>query len=110
MNGTGSIESQWLAQLAAMRQAIADLNLTKNPASDQLAYGSDLDLDLDGHSSSAGTIDDVWDLISSDDESTSDDLDAFDDLPSPPTSSEQYDLPWLQQRCQLLAFQKGGME
>jgi antiviral helicase SLH1 len=111
MNGTGSIESQWLAQLAAMRQAIADLNLTKNPARDQLVYGSDLDLDLDEHSSSAGTVDDVWDLISSDDESTSDDLDAFDDLPSPPTSSEQlYDLPWLQQRCQLLAYQKGGME
>ncbi|KAL4737031.1 Sec63 Brl domain-containing protein [Aspergillus similis] len=109
MNGTESIESQWLAQLAAMRQAIADLNLTKDPANAQLTYGSDLDLDLDEHSSSAGTVDDVWDLISSDEESTSEGVYEIDDLPSPPVS-EQYDQTWLQQRCQLLAFQQSGMD
>ncbi|KAL4865899.1 hypothetical protein BDV12DRAFT_199669 [Aspergillus spectabilis] len=108
MNGTGSIESQWLAQLAAMRQAIADLNLTKDPTTDHLTYGSDLDLDLD-ELSSAGTVDDVWDLISSDDESASEDLDEIDHIPSPPTS-EQYDQTWLQQRCQLIAYQQPGVD
>jgi antiviral helicase SLH1 len=109
MNGTESIESQWLAQLAAMRQAIADLNLTKNPANSQLTYGSDLDLDLDENSSSAGTVDDVWDLISSDEESASEGVYEIDDLPSPPVS-EQYDRTWLQQKCQLLASQQPGVD
>ncbi|KKK18105.1 hypothetical protein P175DRAFT_0502486 [Aspergillus ochraceoroseus IBT 24754] len=108
MNGTESVESQWLTQLTAMRQAIADLKLP-NPTTDQLTYGSDLDLDLDDDYSSPGTVDDVWDLISSDDESTGESLDEIDDLPLPP-SSMQYDQTWLEQRCQLLAYKNPGVD
>ncbi|PWY94000.1 DEAD/DEAH box helicase [Aspergillus sclerotioniger CBS 115572] len=104
----GSAESQWLAQLAAMRQAIADLKLPKDPARDQ-SYGSDLDLDFDEDYSSPGTADDdIWDIISSDDES-SEGLDDFDDIPSPPISSS-YDQIWLEQKCESLAASKPGIK
>ena len=108
MNGTEAVESQWLAQLEAMRQAIADLKLPKVPATDrQLSYGSDLELDLDEDYSSSGTVDDIWDIISSDDESN-EDLLSVEDLPSPPTA--QYDQTWLLQKCQTLTAQKPGMD
>lgn len=108
MNGTEAVESQWLAQLEAMRQAIADLKLPKDPATDrQLSYGSDLELDLDEDYSSSGTVDDIWDIISSDDESN-EDLLSVEDLPSPPTA--QYDQTWLLQKCQTLTAQKPGMD
>ncbi|OOF92952.1 hypothetical protein ASPCADRAFT_209610 [Aspergillus carbonarius ITEM 5010] len=103
----GSAESQWLAQLAAMRQAIADLKLPKDPAKDP-SYGSDLDLDFDEDYSSPGTADDdIWDIISSDDES-SEGLDDFDDIVSPPVSSS-YDQNWLEQKCESLTASKPGM-
>ncbi|PWY77709.1 DEAD/DEAH box helicase [Aspergillus eucalypticola CBS 122712] len=104
----GSVESQWLAQLAAMRQAIADLKLPQDPAKDT-SYGSDLDLDFDEDYSSPGTADDdIWDIISSDEEA-SDDFDDYDELPSPPTSSG-YDQLWLEQKCVSLAANKSGMD
>lgn len=84
MDGIEPAESQWLAQLTAMREAIADLKLPKDPAQDQLSYGSDLELDLDEDYSSPGTVDDIWDVISSDDE-TSDDLDDINGVPLPPS-------------------------
>ncbi|KAK1140137.1 putative steryl acetyl hydrolase mug81 [Aspergillus melleus] len=108
MSSSGSVESKWLTQLAAMRQAIADLNLPKDPANDQLGYGSDLELDLDDEYSSPGTVDDIWDVISSDDESSagSDEIDGF------PSSSDalSYDQTWLEQKCQGLAIQKPGLD
>ncbi|KAI2962890.1 hypothetical protein CBS147323_7130 [Aspergillus niger] len=104
----GSVETQWLAQLAAMRQAIADLKLPQDPAKDT-SYGSDLDLDFDEDYSSPGTADDdIWDIISSDEEA-SDDFDDYDELPSPPTSSA-YDQLWLEQKCMSLAANKPGMD
>ncbi|GKZ76658.1 hypothetical protein AnigIFM56816_007943 [Aspergillus niger] len=104
----GSVETQWLAQLAAMRQAIADLKLPQDPAKDT-SYGSDLDLDFDEDYSSSGTADDdIWDIISSDEEA-SDDFDDYDELPSPPTSSA-YDQLWLEQKCMSLAANKPGMD
>ncbi|OJJ77069.1 hypothetical protein ASPBRDRAFT_36265 [Aspergillus brasiliensis CBS 101740] len=104
----GSVESQWLAQLAAMRQAIADLKLPQDPAKDT-SYGSDLDLDFDDDYSSPGTADDdIWDIISSDEEA-SEDFDDYDDLRSPPASSA-YDQVWLEQKCMGLAANKSGMD
>ena len=108
MDGTGSVESQWLTQLAAMRQAIADLKLPSDPAKEP-SYGSDLELDFEDDYSSPGTIDDdIWDIISSDDES-SEGYDDFDDLPSAPLTSA-YDQTWLEQKCQSLASNKPGLE
>ncbi|RAH78973.1 DEAD/DEAH box helicase [Aspergillus japonicus CBS 114.51] len=108
MDGTGSIESQWLTQLAAMRQAIADLKLPSDPAKEP-SYGSDLELDFEDDYSSPGTIDDdIWDIISSDDES-SEGFDDFDDRSSAPLTSA-YDQTWLEQKCHSLASKKPGLE
>lgn len=107
MAGATSAESQWLTQLSAMRQAIAELKLPKDdPAKDQLSYGSDLDLDLDEDYSSPGTVDDIWDVLSSDDESL-DELDDINGVPLPPTTA--YDRAWLESKCQALATQKPGI-
>jgi len=104
MDGVDVSESQWLVQLAAMREAIADLKLPKDPASEQLTYGSDLELDLDDDYSSPGTVDDIWDVISSDEE-TSDDLDDINGVPLP--SATGYDQMWLEEKCYGLAARQG---
>ena len=106
MDGIEPAESQWLAQLTAMREAIADLKLPKDPAV-QSNYGSDLDLDLDEDYSSPGTVDDIWDVISSDDE-TSDDLDDINGVPLP--SASAYDRTWLDGKCFDLAARKSGLD
>lgn len=108
MDGIEPAESLWLAQLTAMREAIADLKLPKDPtARDQSSYGSDLDLDLDEDYSSPGTVDDIWDVISSDDE-TSDELDDLDGVPLPSTSA--YDQTWLEGKCFDLVARKPELD
>ncbi|KAJ5949818.1 hypothetical protein N7454_001402 [Penicillium verhagenii] len=100
MDPISETQSQWLSQLAAMRQAIADLKLPKELPHDTTGYGSDLDLDIDEDYSSPGTVDDVWDIISSDDETT-DDIDDVNETPFSQTLP--YDRLWLEAKCQELA-------
>ncbi|KAJ5691837.1 hypothetical protein N7462_001260 [Penicillium macrosclerotiorum] len=100
MDIAASTESQWLSQLAAMRQAIADLNLPKDIPTGPNSYGSDVELDIDDDYSSPGTVDDVWDIISSDDE-ISDDFDEWSGISLPQQSG--YDQLWLKTRCQDVA-------
>ncbi|KAJ5943789.1 hypothetical protein N7516_003957 [Penicillium verrucosum] len=110
MENIAATESQWLSQLAAMRQAIADLKLPQHLPHESISYGSDIDLDIDDDYSSPGTNDDVWDIISSDDES-SDDLDDFDGLDGlhlAPGSS--YNRFWLEDKCQDLAMRNSTMD
>jgi antiviral helicase SLH1 len=110
MDSIAATESQWLTQLAAMRQAIADLKLPQALPHELISYGSDIDLDIDDDYSSPGTNDDVWDIISSDDE-TSDDLDdlhGLDELHLAPGSS--YDRFWLEDKCQDLAIRNSSMD
>jgi antiviral helicase SLH1 len=60
--------SQWLEQLAAMRAAIADLKLPQtNGDSKDASYGDDYGLDDDDLSPASGS-DDIWDIISDEDE------------------------------------------
>ncbi|KAJ9224018.1 hypothetical protein DTO207G8_8311 [Paecilomyces variotii] len=106
MAGVSSAESQWLSQLSAMRQAIAELKLPRKEAEDEINYGSDLELDIDEDYSSPGTVDDIWDVISSDDESL-DELDDIDGVPLP--TSSIYDYTWLESKCQALAAKKPGL-
>ncbi|KAJ5101298.1 hypothetical protein NUU61_003520 [Penicillium alfredii] len=106
MENIAATESQWLSQLAVMRQAIADLKLPKEPH-ESISYGSDIDLDLDDDYSSPGTVDDVWDVISSDDE-TSDDLDELNGVPLPQASL--YGRSWLQDKCMDLAVRNSSMD
>ncbi|KAJ5767604.1 hypothetical protein N7533_000187 [Penicillium manginii] len=108
-----SATDQWLSQLAAMRQAIADLKLPKDLPRDSISYGSDIDLDLDDDYSSPRTVDDVWDVISSDEETT-DDLDDLNDLNdislSHPPHSSSYNRSWLESKCQELAARNSTMD
>lgn len=110
MESIAATESQWLSQLAAMRQAIADLKLPQDLPHESISYGSDIDLDIDDDYSSPGTNDDVWDIISSDDETSDDldDLDGLDGLHLAPGSS--YNRFWLEDKCQDLAMRNSTMD
>ncbi|KAJ6091569.1 hypothetical protein N7467_003538 [Penicillium canescens] len=110
MDNISATESQWLSQLAAMRQAIADLKLPQELPQESIGYGSDIDLDIDDDYSSPGTIDDVWDIISSDDE-TSDDLDGLDRFDEFLIEQESpYNRSWLEDKCQDLAIRNSSMD
>jgi antiviral helicase SLH1 len=110
MDNISATESQWLSQLAAMRQAIADLKLPQELPQESIGYGSDIDLDIDDDYSSPGTIDDVWDIISSDDE-TSDDLDGLDGFNEFLIEQESpYNRSWLEDKCQDLAIRNSSMD
>jgi len=104
-------ESQWLSQLAAMRQAIADLKLDQsNDETHQ--YGRDIvidDDDLLGGSSS----DDLWNVFSEDedDEYTSDMIDGFEDYrPDRGVEGGVFDQVWLRSKCLAFASRKAGLD
>jgi antiviral helicase SLH1 len=106
-----SAESQWLAQLAAMREAIAELKLTPFEA----GSGSKLsDAALSSEDISDGTsLDDVWDLIS-DDEDDLVNSDAFEepgsDLHSQPDLHDSGNAQqWLLSKCDAFARSKSGL-
>ena len=103
-------QSQWIAQLATMRQAIAELKLDENTGTVSI-YGQDLlvDDDLTGGSGS----DDIWDILSEeeDDRYSSDFLDEAEE----PLNNGHIDgisrgLEWLRMRTTSLASQKSGLD
>jgi antiviral helicase SLH1 len=106
---TSSIETaqaQWLEQLAAMRKAIAELNLPAD--SDKApAYGDDLEFDDDDFSGTASG-EDIWDIISDEyeEEYSSDQL---DQLPDGPSEGNLYDQKWLTQKCVGVAQRSSGL-
>jgi antiviral helicase SLH1 len=92
-------ESQWLAQLSAMRAAIAELKLpaeTENVP----AYGQDVWTDEEDSSEPTSGDDDLWDLVDDDDEDQASLSDSS--YPSYPaheeTSSPAYGTTWLRER------------
>jgi antiviral helicase SLH1 len=99
-------QSQWLAQFAEMREAIAQLRL---PASESgtPAYGDDIDLDDDDLS---GTVsgDDIWDLISDEyeEEYSSDQLEVDDRT----FGEESHGQAWLVKRCAEVANAGSGLD
>jgi antiviral helicase SLH1 len=100
-------QAQWLEQLAAMRKAIAELNL---PSQDQKppAYGDDLEFDDDDFSGTASG-EDIWDIISDEyeDEYSSDHLDQFSDVHSGGTI---YSQQWLAEKCANIAQRSSGLD
>lgn len=106
------VESEWLAQVAAMRQAIAGLKLPDDP--NPVTYGADLSLSDDDFSSQPGSVEDIWDLVS-DDGYTSDDFDDINGVPLPyeETSGTElnqgYNLNWLERKCEAMAEKKQGL-
>jgi antiviral helicase SLH1 len=101
-------QAQWLEQLAAMRKAIAELNL---PAQEQKppAYGDDLEFDDDDFSGTASG-DDIWDIISDEyeDEYSSDHLERFSDAHSGGTTL--YSQQWLAEKCAGIAQRSSGLD
>lgn len=104
-------ESHWLSQLAAMRQAIADLKLDQ-PTADSQGYGHDLPIDYDELTAGSSS-DDIWNVFSDEDEDddTSDMLDGVEGLPS---DSNSYDLgygpEWLRDKCATCTSNQAGLE
>lgn len=119
MPNTTSAESQWLAQLAAMKQAIADLNLPKEQEPGKQSYGADLDLSDEDLSLESGSGDDIWDMISDEEEGEEEDLtdelelDEVNGVAIPDTfekdDKQAYDRGWLETRCQDIAQRKEGL-
>ena len=107
-----SAESQWLAQLTAMREAIANLKL--QPLDDQPAkYDDEVDFDDEDHSSGS-PVDDIWDLLSEEEEDdySSDNLDGIP--PEYPTSNgvstAAFGPDWLRDQCLSFAARRPGID
>lgn len=105
---TFSTESQWLAQLAAMRQAIAELKLDQRNGS-SLPYGHDILVDEDETSDSSGK-NDIWDVFSEpdEDEDDSDLVDGVDGAVIDDKTRSKECSEWLREKCLDLAARNGG--
>ncbi|KAH8689942.1 putative DEAD/DEAH box helicase [Talaromyces proteolyticus] len=97
--------TQWLQQLSEMQQSIADLKLDDRTKTIELNNATDVDVDFEDDEYSSGTVDDIWDVISSDEES-----DDFDDINGVllPSGTEDYSYAWLVSKCETLASQRSG--
>lgn len=93
-----SAEAQWLAQLAAMRAAIADLKLSSPQYGDkELHFPEESDLDENYSAISSG--DEIWDFITDEsDYYSSDALDGWRDDEAGP-SGQGYGSAWLFEKC-----------
>jgi antiviral helicase SLH1 len=99
-------ESEWLAQMRAMRQAMAELNLPPLPEDSQM-YGADVNFDEE---STDSLDDDIWDVESVDDDSPPSD-DAHPPVNGLPVSPEgQHDRAWLHNKCVSFAQSRSGMD
>lgn len=95
-------ESQWLAQLAVMREAIAEVKLDQ-PTGEFQKYGQDLV--MDDEDLSGGSSDEIWDIFSEDEVngrsgSISNNSDEID--PTLDGEDNGYDLEWLREKCMAL--------
>ncbi|KAL8801301.1 MAG: hypothetical protein Q9182_004566 [Xanthomendoza sp. 2 TL-2023] len=106
---TFSTESQWLAQVAAMRAAIAGLKFDLMNPSTQ-AYGHDIAVDEAGTSDSS-EIDDIWDISNSVDEGhdSSDLADGTEDSVLHHEIDTSGSREWLQKMCFNLAQKNAGL-
>jgi antiviral helicase SLH1 len=102
MSSTAEAEAQWLAQLAMMRSAIAELKL---PPLQGEIYGADL---IDEKYSENSLEDDIWEVSSHRGESPLAD-DEFPETNGFSSTHESYDQDWLRQRCQQFARLRPGI-
>lgn len=101
-----SAQSQWLAQLAAMREAIAELKLPAD-CYQSPSYGQDIILDNDDLSGTASG-EDIWDVISDEyeEEYSSDQLDEVD---GGHIATGGFDQLWLASKCESIARGTSGL-
>ena len=110
---TDTAASQWLEQLAAMRAAIADLKLPQtNGDSKGYELDSEFQLDDDDLSPASGS-DDIWDLISDEEEDEFSE-ESFDVPPTQPLvdgvgKPAEGSRDWLAERCRDVASRGSGL-
>ena len=105
-------ESQWLSQLTAMRQAIAELKLDDQSHSQDQAYGRDIVVDDDDLTGTSGS-DDLWNAFSdeTDNSYSSDMLDGVEDSsPGLGASDRPWGHGWLRSKCLGLASRQPGLD
>lgn len=102
--------SQWLEQLAAMRAAIAELKLpeTNGEPQNTAADDADLDWDLDDDDLSPASGDDIWDLISEEEQDSFSEESA--DMVTTAGPVKDGSQEWLQAQCQVVASKGSGLE
>lgn len=104
-------EAQWLSQLAAMRQAIAELNLDQ-PNDQSQAYGHNMVVDDEDLTGGSGS-DDLWNVFSENeaDDYSSDMLDGVEDsLSDLQPEAYGYSQEWLTDKCFTLAGRQAGLD
>lgn len=94
-----SAQGRWLAQIAAMREAVAGLDL--KPESDAKPYG--WDLGLTDEDFKVADADDIWDVYGESDFEESSDSQEVPDHESYQGSAAIYGKEWLRSKCTELA-------
>ena len=105
-------QSQWLAQLASMREAIAELKLDTSGKMDY-AYGHDLVLDDEDLTAGSGT-DDIWDKSGGeeeDDDYSSDLLEISEEIHTNGDSNGvSYWKAWLHAKTAVFTGRRSGLD
>ena len=104
------LESQWLAQLRTMREAIADLKLDQSRG-DAQPYGHDIVVDED--QSVGGSDDDsVWDLWADEEEEESSNLTdgSYENWAPICSGGQPFSRQWLKERCWNIATGASGLD
>jgi antiviral helicase SLH1 len=101
------LESQWLTQMSAMRQAIADLQL---PPLQDKPYGADIKLD-DEDLSADSYSDDIWEVSSDSRDSppSDNDYEGINGFVSKAPTEGVYDQVWLRNRCEKFVQFRTGL-
>ncbi|KAI1151980.1 Sec63 Brl domain-containing protein [Nemania diffusa] len=101
MSSMSDAEAQWRAQFAAMKSALANLNLPNQH--ENLGTPSDF---YDEELTSGNSGDDVWDFISDTEEDlySSDFIDETNGIPS----NEDGGISWFSKQCSAICMKKGG--
>ena len=105
-------EAQWLSQLTAMRQAIAELKLDDQSNNQDQAYGRDIVVDDDDLTGTSGS-DDLWNAFSDETDSSysSDMLNGIEDAsPGLEASEHPCGHEWLRSKCLGIASKKSGLD
>ncbi|KAF2761199.1 Sec63-domain-containing protein [Pseudovirgaria hyperparasitica] len=108
------MEAEWHSQLNAMRSAIADLGISKLTGS-TVPYGHDFELDIDSTPSASASDEDLWDIISDDnDDGEVTDYSAMAAENSLSTvfsnSGTIYSREWLREQCSQVARGSAGLD
>ena len=105
-------QSQWLAQLASMREAIAELKLDTSGNMDY-AYGHDLDLDDEDLTAGSDT-DDIWDISGGeeeDDDYSSEHIEMSEEVQTNGDSNGlSYGRAWLHAKTAAFTGRRSGLD